>query len=108
MQSALSAVCFLGIVLADAPLTAAVAFPLLGLFILGFPGVYHAAMTALVADEDVGAATAGGQTSAERGGLVAPPLFGFVADAHGYDAAWVLLAGVAAVAAAVVWTQVRP
>jgi ACS family hexuronate transporter-like MFS transporter len=108
VQAALSAVCFLGIVLADAPLAAAVAFPLLGLFILGFPGVYHAAMAALVADEDVGAATAGGQTSLNAGGLLAPPLFGFVADAHGYDAAWVLLAVVAAVAAAVVWTQVKP
>ncbi|MFB6072785.1 MAG: MFS transporter [Halobacterium sp.] len=105
-QAALAAGCFLVVVAADAPLAAAAAFPLLGLFILGFPGVYYATMTALVDDDEVGAATAGGQTALNVGGLVAPPLFGLVADARGYDAAWTLVAGVAAVAAVLVWTRV--
>jgi MFS family permease len=105
-QAALSAVCFLGIVVADAPLAAAAAFPLLGLFILGFPGVYYATMTAIVDDDEVGAATAGGQTALNLGGLAAPPLFGLVVDLQGYDAAWTLVAGVTVVAAVVLWTQV--
>jgi ACS family hexuronate transporter-like MFS transporter len=107
-QAALSAVCFLGVVLADSNIAAAIAFALLGLFILGFPGVYHATMTALVDDDEVGAATAGGQTSLNVGGLVAPPLFGLVADKAGYDAAWAGIASIAVVAAVVVWLFVLP
>lgn len=107
-QAVLSAVGFLVVVVADAPLAAAAAFPLLGLFILGFPGVYYATMTALVDDDEVGAATAGGQTSLNVGGLVAPPLFGLVADTAGYDAAWTGIAVVAAIAALVVWLYVLP
>ncbi|MFB6270149.1 MAG: MFS transporter [Halobacterium sp.] len=107
-QAALSAVCFLVVVAADSPLAAGAAFVLLGLFILGFPGVYYATMTALVADDEVGAATAGGQTALNLGGLTAPPLFGYVADAAGYDAAWVGVAGIAVVAAVVVWLYVLP
>ncbi len=105
-QSVLAAACFLVVVAADAPWAAATAFALLGLFILGFPGVYYATMTAVVADDEVGAATAGGQTSLNVGGLVAPPAFGLVADTAGYDAAWTLVAALSAVAAVVVWTQI--
>ena len=105
-QSALAAVGFLAVVAADSQTTAAVAFVFLGLFILGFPGVYYATMTALVADEEVGAATAGGQMAINVGGLLAPPLFGLVADAAGYDAGWTVVAGIAAVAAVMVWTLV--
>jgi ACS family hexuronate transporter-like MFS transporter len=107
-QALLSAACFLVIVVADAPLAAAVAFPLLGLFMLGFPGVYYATMTAIVDDDEVGAATAGGQTSLNLGGLVAPPLFGLVVDWYGYDLGWTLAAGVAVLAGVVVWTRVAP
>lgn len=105
-QAALAAVCFLGIAAADSRLAAVVAFPLLGVFILGFPGVYYATMTALVDDEEVGAATAGGQTTINVGGLLTPPLFGLVADRFSYDLAWTLTAGLALAAAVVVWTQV--
>lgn len=92
-QAALAVVAFGGVVAAGTPLTAGVAFAVLGLFILGFPGVYHASLTALVPDEQVGAATAGGQTALNLGGLTAPPVFGFLADTLSYDAGWALLAG---------------
>jgi MFS family permease len=92
-QALLASVAFGGVVAADAPLPAAVAFAVLGLFILGFPGVYYACLTAVVPDERVGAATAGGQTALNLGGLTAPPLFGFLADVLSYDAGWTLLAG---------------
>jgi ACS family hexuronate transporter-like MFS transporter len=105
-QAALAAVGFLAVALADSLLTAALAFPFLGLFILGFPGLYYATLTALVDDDEVGAATAGGQMSINLGGLFAPPLFGFVADTAGYDVGWTLAAVVAGVAAVVVWTMV--
>jgi MFS family permease len=97
-QAALAVVAFGGVVAAGTPRTAAVAFAVLGLFILGFPGVYYACLTALVPDEQVGAATAGGQTALNLGGLAAPPLFGLLADTVSYDAGWTLLAGCAAVA----------
>ena len=107
-QAGLAALCFLVVGVADEPIAAGVAFTLLGLFILGFPGVYYAAMTALVDDDEVGAATAGGQTALNVGGLLAPPLFGFVADTAGYDAGWTGVAVVAVVAAVVVWLYVLP
>lgn len=105
-QAVLAAVGFLAVVAADSLLTAALAFPFLGLFILGFPGLYYATMTALVDDDEVGAATAGGQMSINLGGLIAPPLFGLVADTAGYDVGWTLAAVLAAIAAAVIWTLV--
>lgn len=103
VQAALAAVGFLLVVAADSQLVSWAAFAFLGLFILGFPGVYYATMTALVDDDEVGAATAGGQTAINLGGLSAPPLFGLVVDATGYDTGWTLTAGLAAVAAVVVW-----
>lgn len=105
-QSALAAVGFLAVVAADSLLTSALAFPFLGLFILGFPGLYYATMTTLVDDDEVGAATAGGQMSINLGGLVAPPIFGLVADVADYDAGWTLAAVLAAIAAVVVWTRI--
>lgn len=105
-QAILAAVGFLAVVVADSTLWAALAFAFLGLFILGFPGVYYATMTALVDDEEVGAATAGGQTSLNLGGLVAPPVFGLVVDAAGYDVGWTIAAAIVAVAAVVVWSMV--
>jgi MFS family permease len=103
VQAALAAVGFLLVVAVDSALLSWVAFAFLGLFILGFPGVYYATMTALVDDDEVGAATAGGQTAINLGGLSAPPLFGLVVDATGYDTGWTLVAGLAAIAAVVVW-----
>jgi MFS family permease len=92
VQAALAVAAFGGVVVVDTPLGAGVAFAVLGLFILGFPGVYYACLTALVPDDQVGAATAGGQSALNLGGLLAPPLFGFLADTVSYDAGWTLLA----------------
>lgn len=105
-QAALAAVGFLAVVAADSLVTVAVAFPFLGLFILGFPGLYYATMTAIVDDDEVGAATAGGQMSINVGGLLAPPLFGLVADTAGYDVGWTFAAVLAAVAAVVIWRMI--
>ncbi|WP_313695345.1 MFS transporter [Halorarum halobium] len=98
-QSALTAVGFLAVTLAGTPVPAAVAFLALGLVVLGFPGVYYACLTALVPDEEVGAATAGGQTALNLGGLLAPPAFGYLADTAGYAVGWYGLAVVAVLAA---------
>jgi MFS family permease len=98
VQAALAVAAFGGVVVVDTPLGAGVAFAVLGLFILGFPGVYYACLTALVPDDQVGAATAGGQSALNLGGLLAPPLFGFLADTVSYDAGWTLLACCALVA----------
>jgi len=100
VQALLAGVAFGGVVAAGTPATAGVAFAVLGLFILGFPGVYYACLTALVPDDQVGAATAGGQTALNLGGLTAPPVFGFLADTLSYDAGWTLLAGCTLVAGA--------
>jgi predicted MFS family arabinose efflux permease len=100
VQAALAVVAFGGVVAAETPLSAGIAFAVLGLFILGFPGVYHGCLTALVPDDQVGAATAGGQTALNLGGLAAPPAFGLLADSLSYDAGWTLLAGSTFVAGA--------
>jgi len=83
-------------------LATAVAFGLLGFFVLGFPGIYYTCLTAVVPDESVGAATAGGQTAINVGALVAPPLFGFVVDTSSYAVGWLGVAACAAVAAVLV------
>ena len=64
-----------------------------GATVLGFTGLYYACMTALVPTEEVGAATAGGQTALNAGALLAPPAFGWLADTLSYRASWLLLAG---------------
>lgn len=90
--SVLTSVTYVVVTLVETPLSALVAFGLLGLFVLGFPGIYYGCLTALVPDEKVGAATAGGQTTINAGGLLAPPAFGYLADTVGYDAGWLGLA----------------
>ncbi|RNJ25252.1 MFS transporter [Halosegnis longus] len=67
----------------------------LGVSILGSTGVYYSCLTALVPREEVGAASAGGQTAINVGGLFFPPAFGYLADTVGYGAGWLLLAGCA-------------
>ncbi|WP_435196705.1 MFS transporter [Natronomonas sp. EA1] len=71
---------------------AVVLFAGLGLTILGLTGVYYSTMGEVVASEEIGAATAGGQTALNAGGLVAPALFGVLADSVGYEAGWTVLA----------------
>lgn len=71
----------------------------LGLTVVGFTGLYYSCMTALVPEDAIGAATAGGQTALNAGALLAPPAFGLLADSASYRAGWGLLAVVVAVAA---------
>jgi sugar phosphate permease len=66
-----------------------------GATVLGFTGLYYACMTALVPADEVGAATAGGQTALNAGALLAPPAFGWLADTASYRTGWLLLAGAA-------------
>ena len=101
-QAVLAAVAFAVVPLAGTRWTAAAAFGALGLFILGFPGTYYACLTALVPDERVGAATAGGQTALNLGGLLAPPAFGLLVDATGYGPGWLALGACALAAGALV------
>ncbi|WP_277552748.1 MFS transporter [Halobaculum limi] len=107
VQSVVTAVGFVAITLVGGPLVAAVAFTLLGFFVLGFPGMYYGCLTALVDDDEVGAATAGGQTAINLGGLLAPPAFGYLADSVGYDLGWYGLAVCAALAAVALAPLVR-
>ena len=105
-QAVLSTVGFLAVVAVRGEAATWAAFGFLGVFMLGFPGVYYAVMTAMVDDDEIGAATAGGQTALNAGGLLAPPLFGSVAETVGYDTGWTALAALTAVAAAVIWLGV--
>ncbi len=65
-----------------------------GLTVFGFTGLYYTALSALVDDREVGAATAGGQTALNVGALLAPPAFGLLADAGSYSLSWAALAAV--------------
>lgn len=101
-QLAVAVLMYVVILSVEARLETAVAFALLGFFMLGFPGIYYACLTALVPDDSVGAASAGGQTAINVGGLIAPPAFGFLVDTASYAVGWVALAACAGVAALLV------
>lgn len=105
-QAALAGAGFLAVVVASGQTTTWLAFGFLGVSMLGFPGVYYATMTALVDDDEVGAATAGGQSALNAGGLVAPPLFGTVAESVGYNVGWTGLAVLTTAAAVAVWVAI--
>jgi len=82
------------------PVSASLAFVLVagvGFTVLGFTGLYYTCMSVLVDDSEMGAATAGGQTTLNAGALVAPPAFGWIADSLTYQTSWALLAGSAVV-----------
>lgn len=95
-QMALGAV-LLGVLALPVAFSPAVALALVagvGASALGFTGLYYTCLSALVADDEVGTATAGGQTTLNAGALLAPPAFGYLADQFSYRASWALLAGV--------------
>ncbi|MFB6161427.1 MAG: MFS transporter [Haloferacaceae archaeon] len=91
-QTALAGGLFALIAGGDWSVGAAVAlFAGLGVTVHATTGVYYACLTELVALDDVGGATAVGQTAINVGGMVAPPLFGLLVDAGGYGYGWGLL-----------------
>ncbi|WP_248896968.1 MFS transporter [Haloplanus halobius] len=98
-QSVLGACCLVVVTLVESPVAAAVGFGVLGLFLFGIPATYYACMTSLVPADRVGEATAGGQLTINAGGLLAPPVFGYLVDTGGYAAGWLTLAAGVAVAA---------
>ncbi len=102
-QAVLASIGFLAVVAARGETATWIAFGFLGLFMLGFPGVYYATMTAMVDDDEVGAATAGGQTALNAGGLLAPPLFGAVVERAGYGIGWTAVAALTTIAAVAIW-----
>ncbi|MFC6873999.1 MFS transporter [Halobellus marinus] len=107
-QLGLGAALFAGV--AVAPGSLAVAFFLfagLGVSIHGSTGVFYSCLTDLVDGDEVGAATAGGQTAINLGGVVTPPVFGYLVEIGGYDAAWGLLAVATSVGAALLFLVVR-
>jgi MFS family permease len=70
---------------------AGVVFALLGLFALGSIGLYYSLVSLVVREDSIGSASAGGQFAATFGGLVTPPLFGYLTETIGYGAGWGLL-----------------
>jgi MFS family permease len=95
----LSVAGFLGVAVAGSAAPAAAGFLVLGVGIVGFPGLYYACLTAMVPDDRMGGATAVAQLVLNVGGLLAPPAVGYAADAASYRVAWVGLAATGAVAA---------
>lgn len=93
VQALASTILFIIVALVGSAQSAAVAFVVLGFFILGFTGVYYSCMATLVSAEKIGGATAGGQLALTSGALFAPPLFGYLSDIIDYWASWLLLAG---------------
>ncbi|MFC4246002.1 MFS transporter [Natribaculum luteum] len=106
-QMALGAALFAVIAGGDWPLPVVVVlFAGLGLSIHGSTGVYYSCLSELVDTDDIGGATAGGQTAINIGGIVAPPLFGLLIETSGYGIGWALLAGTT-LAATVLLVAVR-
>ena len=67
---------------------AGVVLALLGLFAFGSVGLYYSLISIVVDEDRIGSASAGGQFAATFGGLVAPPLFGYLTETIGYGAGW--------------------
>ncbi|EMA39794.1 MFS transporter [Halococcus hamelinensis] len=85
---------------------ALVVFAGLGLTVYGSTGVFYSCLGTIVDDDDIGAATAGGQTAINVGGLVAPPTFGLLVEHSGYSVSWAFL-GALTVAGTVLLVVVR-
>ncbi|ERH00012.1 MAG: arabinose efflux permease [Haloquadratum sp. J07HQX50] len=70
----------------------------LGLSIHGSTGIYYSCLTGLVETDELGAASAGGQTAINLGGITTPPLFGYLVQTTGYYSGWAILAVMTAIA----------
>ena len=93
-QAGVGAVLLAAFALSPPPALALALVAGVGFTVFGFTGLYYTALSALVDDEEVGAATAGGQTTLNVGALLAPPAFGLLADAGSYGLSWIALAAV--------------
>lgn len=102
IQTFVGGVLFFTIATTNSAFGAGVVFSALGLFAFGSTGLYYSCISTVVDDEDIGAASAAGQLTATVGGLVAPPVFGYLVDASGYDAGWTLLGVLSLLAAGIV------
>ncbi|WP_135305189.1 MFS transporter [Haloarcula amylovorans] len=91
-QTLASAALFVVVATTTTPFASAVAFSALGFFVLGYTGVYYSCMATIVPADEMGGATAGGQLALITGALVAPPIFGHLADVFGYRVSWLFLA----------------
>ncbi|NUC71202.1 MFS transporter [Haloterrigena sp. SYSU A558-1] len=107
VQALAGSLLFVVVAATATPVAAAVAFSALGFFVLGNTGVYYSYMATLVTADEMGGATAAGQLSLVAGSVVAPPAFGYLADAVGYRASWWLLAAGTALAAGLLAYAVR-
>ena len=107
VQTLASGVLFLVVARTSTPRSAAIGFAALGFFVLGFTGVYYSYMTTLVSPGAVGSATAGCQLTLNAGALVAPPVFGLLADTADYRAGWSFLAVTCLFAALLVAAVIR-
>jgi len=106
-QTVAGGVLFVVVSVTTTPVASAVAFSVLGFFVLGYTGVYYSCMATFVPTDEMGGATAGGQLALISGALFAPPVFGRLADVFGYRAGWLFLAGGSAVAAVLLVGVVR-
>ena len=107
VQTLASGALFVVVAAATTPTASAVAFSALGFFVLGYTGVYYSCMATVVPADEMGGATAGGQLALIAGALVAPPVFGRLADAFGYRTGWLFLAAGSVVAGALLLGVVR-
>lgn len=82
---------FFLITLTSTPLTAGIVLALIGITALGATGLYYSAISTIVSDSEIGAASAAGSLSTTVSGLFAPPTYGYLTDISGYDAAWSFL-----------------
>jgi MFS family permease len=93
-QAALGGLLLAALALSPPPALALTLVAGVGATVFGFTGLYYTAISALVDGDEVGAATAGGQTTLNVGALLAPPAFGLLADAGSYGLSWGALAAV--------------
>jgi MFS family permease len=98
VQALVGAVLFLLLPGTNTAVETGVVFALLGLFALGSVGLYYSLVSVVVDEDRIGSASAGGQFAATVGGLVTPPLFGYLVETVGYGAGWGLLGLLSSVA----------
>ncbi len=93
---------FLAVTVAATAVQAGFLFAALGFFALGSTGLYYAVLSTIVAEDELGTASALGQFAVTLGGLLAPPIFGYLVDTGGYAVAWLFLGALSVLAAGLV------